>query len=191
MPPFVLIIVSLLIWLFPLWAFRAKNAKLGGFDQRGWPRGRNLVLSFFDVARAWVGADLLVRSSAFLSQSPFEPEWNAPLWLGLALGSALLVNAFVWRSEDYLMAPIMFVIGALPALVHWQVLLIGLPLGIGAALAIRAWSAGLIGAGVGVAGVGMVVLEQDWRRSLLLGVALTVPVCVSMLVGRHLGAPRK
>lgn len=191
MPPVFLPVVALLIWFFPVWAFRAKNAKLGGFDQRGWPRGRNLVLSVFDAARAWVGADLLMRSLGTLPDWPFPAEWNAQLWLGFVFGAALIVHAFVWHNEDYLMAPIMFVIGALPALVHPHVLLIGLPLGIGAALAIRAWSAGLIGAAVGVAGVGMVVLQQDWKRSLLLGLALTLPVFVSMLAGRHLAAPRK
>ncbi len=191
MPPILLPAVALFVWFFPLWAFRAQNAKLGGFDQRGWPRGRNLVLSVFDAARAWMGADLLMRSLGSIPEWPFPPSWNPQLWVGLAFGAALLVQAFVWRNEDYLMAPIWFVLGALPALVHVHVLLIGLPLGIGAALAIRAWSAGLIGAGVGVAGVGTVVLEQDWKLSLLLGLTLTLPIWASMLAGRHLGAPRK
>lgn len=191
MPPVAFLIVALLIWFFPLWALRAKNAKLGGFDQRTWPRERNLVLSVFDVARAWIGGDLLGRGMGAFPDWPLDMAWNGELWLAVAFAIALAVQAFSWRNEDYLLAPATFVIGALVALVQPAVLLIGLPLGIGAGLAIRAWSAGFIGAALGVAGVGMVVETQDWRRTLLLGAALTTPVWLSVLAGRHLGGPRK
>ena len=72
-----------------------------------------------------------------------------------------------------------------------MVMVIGLPLAVGAALAVRAWSAGFIGAGVAVAGVGLMIETQDVRRALLLGVAVNVPVVVSVMAGRHMGGPRK
>jgi len=190
MTPVVSLVVALLIWFFPLWIFHAKNARLGSFDQRAWPRGRNLVLGLFDLARAWVGGDLLVRSIGAFPDFGFGSSWDGAMGLAVVFGVALAVHAFAWCNEDYLFAPVGFVFGSLVALIEPQVLIIGLPLGIGAALAIRAWSAGFIGAGVGLAGVGL-ALADDWRRSLLVGVVLTLPVLLSVLAGRHLGAPRK
>jgi hypothetical protein len=76
-------------------------------------------------------------------------------------------------------------------LVHPLVLIIGLPLAIGSALAIRAWSAGFIGASVGLIGVGLMVQSADWRRALAIGVVANTPVLFSVLFGRHVGTPRK
>lgn len=171
--------------------FRAKEARLGSFDQRAWPTGRNLVLTVIDLVRAAVGSNLMVKGALALPRPAGAPTWLGEVWLAVALSVAVTVQAVSWRDEDHLRAPVAFLLGALLVLVQPVVLVIGLPLAVGAALAVRAWSAGLIGAGVALAGVGMIVESQDWRRTLLLGALINVPVIVCVMMGRHMGAPRK
>jgi hypothetical protein len=192
MPPIALFVILLVLWVFPLWIFRDRKSRLGGFDQRTWPSGRNLVLAIADLLRASLGGALLAYVAANLPSGPFASGWGPAIWMACALAVALAANAFSWRDEDYLLAPVVFLLGALPALqLHPLVLLMTIPLAIGGALAVRAWTAGLIGAGLGLIGIGMLVVEQDWRRSLLLGFAVMSPVVLSMLAGRHLATPRK
>ena len=191
MSPLLYIIVAAVLWLFPLWSFHGPKARLGGFDQRAWPTGRNLLFTVIDLVRASFGGWLLVRGLAGMPSWPINSVWMAEAWLALALGIALTAQAFYWQTEDYLQAPVVFLIGALTAIVHPTVLLLGMPLAIGAALALRAWSACFVGASFGLIGVGLVVTEQDWRRTALLGAAVNMPVLISMLAGRHLGGARK
>ncbi|MCX6937811.1 MAG: hypothetical protein NTU80_07915 [Verrucomicrobia bacterium] len=185
------IVGAVVLWFFPLWAFRAPKSRLGGFDQRDWPTGRNLVFTVVDVLRASVGGWLMARGLVGLPNWPFGVAWMSEAWLALVLGLALTAQAFYWHTEDYLQAPVAFLIGALSAIVHPFVLILGLPLAVGAALAIRAWSACFVGASVGLIAIGMVVTAQDWRRTVLLGAAVNLPVLASMLAGRHLGGARK
>ena len=150
------------------------------------------MLAIADLLRASLGGALLAYSATSLPSGPFEPSWGPAIWMACALAAALSANAFSWRDEDYLLAPVVFLLGAMPALqLHPIVLIMTVPLAIGGALAVRAWTAGLIGAGLGLIGVGMLVEQQDWRRSLLLGFAMMTPVVLSMLAGRHLATPRK
>ena len=185
------VIVALVVWCFPLWKFRARGSRLGGFDQRAWPRGRNLVLAFVDAARAALGAVLMANGAGRLPIPPGGPAWMGEIWLAVAFGLALGVQSLSWRDEDHAKAPWEFALGALLVLIHPLVLLIGLPFGVGTALAIRAWSAGFIATGLGLAGVGLLVHSADWRRSLFVGLMALVPVVLSAMVGRHLGAPRR
>ena len=191
MESYFLLAAAALLWLFPLWAFHAKDARLGNFDQREWPKGRNLLFAFIDVVRAAVGANFLLRGLDGLPSPAGAPVWIGEVWLMAAFGLALAVQAMSWRDEDHVRAPVEFFLGAVLVMIHPIVLLIGLPLGIGAALAVRAWSAGFIGAGLGLAGVSMLVEASDWRRGLLIGAITNVPVVLSLLAGRHIGAPRK
>lgn len=179
------------LWLFPLWLFHAKGARLGNFDQRSWPQGNNLALTIVDVVRAAVGANLMARGLTGLPVPRGAPEWLGEVWLAAAVAVALAVQTLSWRDEDYVQAPVAFLLGALLVLVHPVVLAIGLLLAVGTALAVRAWSAGFIGAGVGLAGVGLVYTAQDLRRALLLALVVNIPVVVSVMTGRHMGAPRK
>lgn len=188
---YILVTVGAVLWLFPLWAFRASSARLGNFDQRAWPRGRNLALAAADLVRAAVGANFLARGIPGLPRIEGAPSWMPEVWLALAFAIALGAQALSWRDEDHVRAPTEFFLGAVLVLVHPLVLIIGLPLGVGAAMAVRAWSAGFIGAGVGLAGVSLMVEDADWRRGLLLGATSIVPVVLSVMAGRHIGAPRK
>lgn len=190
--PFAAEIAIALILLFaPLWALRHKGARLGNFDQRSWPVGRNAALVFADTARASVGAWLLARGLAEAPAWPLRIVWMDDIWLAIGVAVAACVQAFSWRNEDYLMAPVAFWLGGVVALVQPLVLVIALPLGVGGALAFRAWTGFFVGIGVGVAGVGLVVESQDWRRALLLGAASVVFVLIAPLAGRHLGGLRK
>lgn len=191
MSPYLLLGLAGALWLFPVWSFRAPSARLGGFDQRAWLKGRNLLLGILDLVRAAIGANLMARAVTELPSIPGAPIWMGEVWLAAAFAVALAVQTLNWRDEDHVRAPIEFFIGVILVLIHPLVLLIGLPLGIGAALAVRAWSAGFIGAGVGLAAVSFVVDDSDWRRGILFGVAANGPVLLSVLVGRHVGAPRK
>lgn len=191
MSPYLYLVPAALLLLAPLWALRAATGRLGGFDQRAWPRGRNLVLSFADFVRGVAGAWFLNAGVPLLPTIAGAPEWMSMVWLGAGIGLALAVEALTWRDEDYLQAPLLLLLGICAVLVHPLVMGLVLPLSIGAALALRAWSPGFIAAGVGLAGVGMVVKQQDWALALVLGVVVNVPVVLTVLVGRHLGAPRK
>jgi ascorbate-specific PTS system EIIC-type component UlaA len=66
-----------------------------------------------------------------------------------------------------------------------------LPVAIGAPLALRAWAGFFFGTAAALIGVGMLIEAQDWRRTLLLGSVVALPVLVSMMVGRHMGAARE
>lgn len=179
------------LWLLPLWTLRAKNVRLGNFDQRGWPQGRNLALAILDVARALVGGSLLARGLAGAPAWPVDHAWINEVWLAVALLVALAAQAFYWSNEDYLFGPVPFALGAMAALVHPAVLGLAGLLAMGTALALRAWTGFFLGAGFGLIGVSFLVELQDWRRGLLLGIALLLVILLGPLSGRHFGGLRK
>jgi hypothetical protein len=191
MPPLFFQILGILLLFFPLWTLRAKGARLGGFDHRVWPGGRNLVLAIFDVLRAAAGAGLLVRRPVDLPMLEGLGIWANPLVVGIAVALGFAVQSLAWRDDDHAFAPVAFGLGVAATAMHPLVLVIVLPLAIGTAIAVRAWAAGFIAAGVGLVGVGLVVEQQDWRLGLLVGTAFFVPVMISLMAGRHLGWPRK
>ena len=185
-----LVLGGSVLWLFPLWLFHAKNARLGNFDQRGWPKGRNLVLTVLDVVRAALGANLLARGLPGLPIPPGAPGWLGEVWLAVALAVALAAQTLSWRDEDYVRAPVAFLLGAMLVLIHPMLTVIGLLMAVGTALAVRAWSAGFIGAAMALGGVGFVYTAHDYPRAMLLGVAAGTPAIITVLAGRHMGAPR-
>ncbi|MBC8010367.1 MAG: hypothetical protein H7067_09750 [Burkholderiales bacterium] len=191
MSPLALVIIASVLLLFPLWVFRAPGSRLGAFDQRGWPTGRNLVVTIVDVLRASLGAGVLIKGLLGMAEAGRWTGWRPEIALAVGLGLALLVQTLVWRDEDSVHAPVGFLLGALVALVHPIVLALVLPVAIGAPLALRAWAPCFLGTGVGLIGVGMLIELQDWRRTLLLGVVVTLPVLVSVMAGRHMGAARE
>jgi hypothetical protein len=176
---------------FPLWAIRPRGARLAGFDQRDWPRGFALPLTVVDVLRASGGAWLLSRGLPGLEQFAALGRWQEAGFLAIALGLGLLIQTLAWRDEDYVFAPVPYALGLIAAVAHPIVLVIVLPLAVGSSLAVRAWAAGLLGGGIGLAAVGFAVKQQEWRISLLAGVAFCLPVLVSTMAGRHMGWPRK
>lgn len=187
----VLIAVGLVLLWFPLWSFRVRGARLSGFDQRTWPKGRNILLSAIDAGRASVGAWVLIRALPGLSHIEPLGRWQESALLAGAVSVGLAIQTLVWRDEDYVFAPAPFLLGLVAAIAHPIVLAIVLPLWIGGSLAVRAWASGFLAAGLGLATVGLAVSQQDWRRSLLVGLAFCVPVLVSVMAGRHLGWPKK
>lgn len=192
MPPFAFFCLALTLLLAPLWVWRAKGSRLGGFDHRAWPSGKNLVLNLVDLGRSALGAWALVRGVEFIPPLPEVPAvWATNAWVALAGGLALAVQAGSWRDEDHLHAPMAFLAGLCGVLVHPFVLALMLPLAIGSGLALRAWSASILAAGIGMAAIGLVVEQQDWRRTLLLGMAINFPVLIAVMAGRNLGSARK
>ena len=181
------LLVALLCWFFPLWIFRAPKSRIGNFEQRRWPEGRNLFLLFFDVARAAVGGAMALRAL----QSSSGLAWPEVIGLGVAAAVAFCLQSLVWSDEDYLMAPVAFALGAVVALANPWVLLLALPAAIGGAMAFRGWSGGLLAGGVVLAGAGLLVPAQDWRITGFLGMACVAPVLLSVFMGRHLGAIRR
>jgi hypothetical protein len=185
-----LVLALVLLW-FPLWLLHAPTARLAGFDQRAWPAGRNVFLCILDALRASIGAWLLLGCLPELARVAPLGRWQDAAFLAGAVAVGLLIQTLVWRDEDHAFTPVLYLLGVAAAVAHPVVLVIALPLAIGGALALRAWSAGLLAGGLGLAGVGLAVSQQDWRRSLLVGVAFCLPVLVSVMAGRHLGWPRK
>ena len=164
---------------------------MSGFDQRAWPRGLALLLAVVDAARASAGAWLLLRGLPGLPPIAALGRWQDPAFVAAAIAVGLLIQTLVWRDEDFVFAPVPYALGLVATLAHPIVLVIVLPLAVGSAMAIRAWAAGLLGLGVGLAAVGLAVTQQDWRVGLLCGTAFCFPVLVSAMAGRHLGWPRK
>ena len=186
-----LIAIGLGLLCFPLWLLRPRLSRLAGFDQRAWPRGRNLVLAIVDVARASAGVKLLLNGLPGLERIPALGSWQEAAFMAAAVLLGLLVQTLVWRDEDFVFAPVPYMLGLVIALAHPIVLVIALPLAVGSGMAIRAWAAGILGSGIGLAVVGLAVTQQDWRMGLLCGVVFCVPVLISALAGRHMGWPRK
>lgn len=182
---------GLFLLVFPLWAFRAKGARLVGFEQRAWPSGRNLALAMLDAGRASVGASLVLRSVSTLPAMEVLGRWQEPVYIAAAIALGLVSQALAWRDEDYLFAPVSYALGVVAVLAYPVVLVIALPLAVGGALALRAWAAGFLAGGAGLMGAGLAVEQQDWRVSSLLGLAFGTPVLVSVLAGRHLGWARR
>lgn len=186
-----LLALGLGLLLFPLWLLRARASRLAGFDQRAWPRGLNLPLAFADAGRAYAGAWLVLRGLPGLDRVVALGRWQEAAFMAAAVAAGLLIQTLAWRDEDFVFAPVPYLLGLLAAFSHPIVLVIVLPLAIGSAMAVRAWAAGLLGGGIGLAAVGLAVTQQDWRLGLLCGVAFCLPVLVSAMAGRHLGWPRK
>ncbi len=186
-----LIAIGLGLLCFPLWLLRPPLSRLAGFDQRAWPRGRNLVLTIVDVVRASAGAKLLLNGLPGLERVAALGLWQEAAFMAAAILLGLLVQTLVWRDEDFVFAPVPYMLGLVIALAHPIVLVIALPLAVGSGMAIRAWAAGILGGGIGLAVVGLAVTQQDWRMGLLCGVIFCVPVLISALAGRHMGWPRK
>lgn len=192
MTPHVSIALGLGLLLLPLWSLRARNSRLVGFEQRAWPSGaRSVALTIVDVVRAALGAGLLIRHLPELQRFEWLGHWQDATALAVAATGGLLVQTLVWRDDDFSFAPVFYGLGLAAVVAHPIVLAISLPLALGGALALRAWAGGFLGAGAGLAAVGLAVEQQDWRRSLLMGLVLCSPVLVSVLAGRHLGSPKK
>jgi len=186
-----LIALGLGLLFFPLWLLRARASRLAGFDQRALPRGLNLPLTVLDAGRAYGAAWLLLRGLPGLERIGAMGRWQEAALMAGAVAVGLLIQTLVWRDEDFVFAPVPYMLGLLAAFSHPIVLVIVLPLAIGSAMAVRAWAAGLLGGGIGLGVVGLAVTQQDWRLGLLCGVAFCLPVLVSAMAGRHLGWPRK
>lgn len=186
------IALGLVLLCFPLWLLRVRGARLSGFDQRAWPKGRHLLLAVIDAGRASTGAWILMRA---LSEAPrIDPlgRWSEPALLAGAVAVGLAIQTLAWRDEDFVLAPVPFLLGVIAAVAHPIVLAIVLPLWIGGSLSVRSWASGFLAAGVGLAGVGLAVAQQEnWRLAILVGLAFFVPVLTSVLAGRHLGWPKK
>lgn len=192
MAPYLYLALALPLLFAPLWIWREKGARLGGFDQRAWPRGRNRWINVADLARGALGGWALARGAALLPAIPGAPaDWMPHVWVAVGAGAALALQAGTWTDEDHFHAPMAFLIGLCLVLVHPLVLALLLPLAIGSALAVRAWSACILSVGLGMAAIGLAVEQQDWRRTLLLGVAINAPVLLTVMAGRHLGSARK
>jgi hypothetical protein len=175
----------------PLWAFRVANARLAGFDQRGWPKGKHLGLAVVDVVRASVGAFLVASNLGPVVTFRGLTAWKVEIVLAGIVAVGLVIQTLAWRDEDHAFAPVTYVLGLALALVHPVMLLLLVPLSVGAALAVRAWSAGLLATGLGLAVLCIAVEKQDFHRAFLLGPVLCLPVLVSVMAGRHLGWPKK
>lgn len=188
--PVLLALALVLLWS-PLWMMRAKGTRLSGFDQRTWPRGRLLALAMVDVIRASVGVWALMQVLPDLPTILPVGAWQAPAFLALAIGVGLVVETLSWRDDDYVLAPVPFLLGAVSAAAHPIVLVIVLPLWIGGSLALRSWASGILALGLGLGGVGLAVSQQDWRRAALVGMASALPVLASIMAGRHMGWPKK
>ncbi|TAG32805.1 MAG: hypothetical protein EAZ36_01720, partial [Verrucomicrobia bacterium] len=118
MSPFLLFAAAGVLWLFPLWSFRAPSARLGSFDQRAWLKGRNLLLGVVDLVRAAVGANLIARAITTLPVTDLSPEWTQEICLAAALAVALVAQTLNWRDEDHVRAPIEFLLGVILVLIH-------------------------------------------------------------------------
>ncbi len=184
---------ALLLWL-PIWLLRPRTSALGGFDQKrkygNWVWG----LSALDAARAGAGAWLITSAAPLaplILSIPRLAYWRAEIAIALLLTIGLAIQPLAWRDEDHAFAPLPYLLGVLAAVAHPIVVILALPLAIGGALALRAWSAAILGLAVGVVGVGLAVTQQNWRLGVTTGAALCTPVLVSMLLSRHLGWPKK
>jgi hypothetical protein len=182
-----ILVAGLFLMVFPLWIFRAKGTRLVGFEQRAWPTGRNLALGMLDAGRASVGVWLVVQAVSVMPAVEVLGRWQDAVYISTAIAGGLAVQAFAWRDEDYLLAPVPYALGAAAIVSYPVVLVIAFPLAVGGALALRAWSAGFIAGGAGLLLAGLAVEQQDWHISSLVGLALGAPVLLSVLAGRHLG----
>lgn len=192
MPQKVSIVVGLILLCFPLWLARVRGARLSGFDQRAWPKGRNLLLAVLDTFRASAAAWILVNVFRELPPNDALGRWFEPALMAGAVAIGLVIQTLAWLDEDYVLAPVPFLVGVLAVVAHPIVLVIVLPLWIGSSLAVRSWASGFIAGGMGVAGVGLAVSQQeDWRLTVLIGLTFFVPVLTSVMAGRHLGWPKK
>jgi hypothetical protein len=191
MSPVLTLALALVILWFPLWVFRARGARLAGFDQRAWPTGWNVVVTVWDGIRAAMATGLLIRLGPELARVDILGRWQDAAFVAVAVAVGLIVQCLVWRDEDHVFAPVPYLLGVVAVAAHPIVLAIVLPLAVGTGLAVRAWAAAFIGGGMGMALVGLAVTQQDWRQGLLVGLTLCFPVLLSMVAGRHLGWLRR
>jgi hypothetical protein len=182
--------LGLLLFAFPVWILRVKGARIVGFEQRAWPSGRNAALVVLDALRASAGTFLLVQALPQVVRVELLGRWQDAVFLGAAVTAGSLVQLFSWRDEDFAFAPLPFMVGVAAVASHPLVLGISLPLAIGSALAVRAWSPFFLGGGLGIAAVGLVVNEQDWRIGVMIGLAWCFPALSSVMAGLHLGWPK-
>lgn len=194
MSPHLSLALGALLLLLPLWLLRPVTSALGGFDQKRiygkWVWG----ISALDFVRAGSGAWMITTAAPLaplILDIPRLAYWRAEIAVALILTVGLAIQTLSWRDEDHAFAPLPYLLGVLAAVSHPIVVLLSLPLAIGGALALRAWSAAILGLAVGVVGVGLAVSQQNWRLGVTTGAALCTPVLVSMLFNRHLGWPKK
>ncbi len=192
MSPVSYLALAIGLLLLPLWWLRVSNARLVDFERRGWPSGwRSVLLCIVDPLRAAAGAGLLLHYLPAMERIELFGVWQDPILLASVVTLGLIVQTLAWRDEDFAFAPVLFALGVAAVVAHPIVLAISLPLALGGAFAFRAWAGGFFGGGIGLAVVGLAVEQQEWRNSLLVGVAFFMPILFSVLAGRHLGWPKK
>lgn len=191
MSPSLSVVLGVGLLFSPLWLLHGPDARLAAFDQKEWPRGRNLMLVFLDAARAALGAWLLASGMPDLPHMANAPVWAPELALAGVVGVALTIQTLAWRDEDHVQAPVVFLGGLAAVLFDPVVAVLVLPLAVGAALALRAWSGVFLAASLGAVGIGWMLNAQSWGRVIFVGAVLGCPVLVSILAGRHMAWPRK
>jgi len=175
----------------PVWFFREHHARLAGYDQRTWPTGRHRFLAIADLARSAAGAYLVMKGVLGLAA-----EWEIRWWVaegafGLLLLIGLAIQLATWHDEDHLQAPVFYITGCLLILLHPLVLFPALLLGIGSAMASRAWSGGFLAGAVTIGGLAFLFRQQTWSIGVVGAVLCACPALLAMMSGRHLGWLRK
>jgi hypothetical protein len=191
MSPSFLVVVGVGLFCVPLWRLRSPDGRLSGFDQREWPVGRNLFLVVLDLLRAMGGAWSLANGLPELPHFAHHSEWVWQLVLALMVGLGLVISSLVWHDEDHVQAPLPFLAGTMLVLIDSTVLLLVAPLAIGVALALRAWSGVFFTSMIGMMLIGWLLNAQSWSRVIFTGAVIIFPVVLSILMGRHMGWPRK
>ncbi len=185
--------LALPLLFFPIGLVLPKGAKLATFERGDWPLGWIGVVLTVDALRAGMGAWFLLKGARAIEHLLPVPPNGDEVLVGVVLAAAFAVQTLSRRNEDFVLAPGGFVgAAAIFSLIENPVVAgLALVLAVGAAMAVRAWTAFFLGLCVGIVAVGVALMSMERLFPIWLGAACAVPPLVAIMSGRQMALLRR
>ncbi len=184
-------IVGLALLWFPVGLLLCKTAKLAGYERGSWPGGWPLVVVMLDPLRAAIGAWALLQGIEPLVELIGHGADGRAVLLGVATAVGVVIQTVSCKDEDFVYSPFAYTAGVLTFFLGPLTAIPAIILGIGSTVAMRVWTAFFMAAGLLSAILGAALAKGDWLTPLLVGLAVMLPPLVTVMLGRHMGFPRR
>lgn len=185
------LIVGLALLWFPIGLLVLNTAKLAGYERGSWPDGWPLVVVMLDPLRAAIGAWALLQGIEPLVERIGHGTEGRAVLLGVATAVGVLIQTVSLKDEDFVYSPFAYTAGVLTFFLGPLTAIPAIILGIGSSVAMRVWTAFFVAAGLLSAMLGAALAKGDWLTPVLVGLAVMMPPLVTVMMGRHMGFPRR
>lgn len=185
------LITAVCLLCFPFGLLLRRDTPMAALDRAEWPKGLNLLVLMFDPLRAGAGAWALLQEMPPLVAHLDVGVYGQAAIIGPAFAVGVVLQTIGRMNDDFVFSPFGYVAGVLVFLCGPAVAVPALVLGLGSAVAVRAWTPFFCATAAVVAILGSVLYTDRWLTWLCVGMATLLPPLLAVMLGRHMGFPRR